>query len=311
MKKFGLVILSIVKYICVFIFIIISFVFMGSYSILESTKQFVSEDNLTNMIKNIDIIEIIGNERKQELYDVLEKTGIPTEYADLMFEDDTLKEYIGSYAATSIGYLVGTEELPKIDEKEITDVLIESFDRVIEEAENHDIQVATYIPENQQEQIRTEIKHYVPEFVDKIPEAEEFIENKINENEKLSDTKRKLEQAELYMKRFQMVYRNRAILLVGAAVAMGLIILLKRKKLGFFKWIAIPFILVFTLFKSMHFVIDQILLKKIPSDLSMFSSITDSFLSLIDGKALIYLIIGVILILIQVIVFIYRKYVKE
>ena len=115
---------------------IISLILILAYTILNVTENLISKDNIVNTVKNIDIVELIGEDKKQEIYSSLEKADIPTEYIDVMLEDEELKETLGEYIALSFEYVISNREIPNIDENKVTEVLIASFDRVIEEAEN-------------------------------------------------------------------------------------------------------------------------------------------------------------------------------
>ena len=284
---------------------------MLGYTLLNTTENLLSKENIVNTIKNIDIVQLLGEEHKQEIYDVLKKADIPTEYIDTMLEDEQLKETIGEYTALSLDYLLTDKKPPTIDETEVTNILINSFDEALKEAERHD-EVSTYITEDRKEKIHEKIEYYVPEVIDKIPEVEEFIENQMAENSTLTDAKQQIQDLEQILDKIQLVYRYKSLLLIGIMVPMLCIILIKRKEFQFFKWLAYPCIITAVIVGIMEYYIPVVLNEYMPSDLSMIESILtptiETFLLNLKQATWFYGILGTIFILLQMWIVVYKKY---
>lgn len=293
------------------IFVFITCICMLGYTLLNTTENLLSKENIVNTIKNIDIVQLLGEEHKQEIYDVLKKADIPTEYIDSMLEDEQLKETIGEYTALSLDYLLTDKKPPTIDEIEITNILINSFDEALKEAEQHN-ELSAYITEERKEQIHEKIEYYVPEVVDKIPEVEEFIENQMAENSTLADAKQQMEDFEQMLDKIQMIYSYKSVLLIGIIVSMLFIILIKCKEFRFFKWLAYPCIITAVIVGVMNYYVPVVLNKYMPSELSMIESIIiptiETFLSNLKQATWFYGVLGIIFILAQMWVVVYKKY---
>ena len=307
MKRF----LNIMKTILSLLLGIISFVFIVAYTMLNVTENLMSKENIVNAVKNIDIVELIGEDKKQEVYAILEKADIPTEYIDVMLEDEEVKETLGEYIALSFEYVMSNEEIPEIDENEVTEVLITSFDKVIEEAENHEIEVNTYISEEKQEKIHEKIEYYVPEVVEQIPAVEEFIQNQIDQNSTLTEAKENMAKIEQVIDNIQMIYSYKNLLLIGIILPLVLIIFMKYKNFRFIKWIAFPFLMVAALLKLIYMVIPYVLESQMPSEFSKVEPIIEptieAFLSGINQTTLLCFIIGMSLVVIQIAISLYIK----
>ena len=171
MKKF-------LKSLLVILVMILTIISLFAYTVIDSTEVFFSEENITDMIKRIDITEILGEEVKNKIYETLEKTGMPSEYADYVLESDEFKEYVGQYISEGIEYVIYDKELPKLDEKETTEMLVASFNIVIEKANQNGIVVDQYITKEEQAKIVEKIEVYTPEVIEKILEIETLM--KIN-----------------------------------------------------------------------------------------------------------------------------------
>ena len=290
---------------------IVSFIFIILYTMLNTTENLISKENIVNTIKNIDIVEIIGEDNKQEVYAILEKAEIPTEYIDVMLEDEKLKETVGEYVALSFEYVLSDKEIPAIDEEELTNALLESFDKVIDEAENHQIEVSTYLSTKDQELIREKIKYYVPEVVAQIPAAQEFIENQISQDENLLEAQRKLEEFNQMIDKIQVIYSYKNMLLIGALLPLLFIIFMKYKKFNFIKWLSFPFVFAAGFLKLIHmfipYVIDNELSTEASEILHIIEPSIETFLSGINQAFTNCLIVGILFIIIQVVVSLYLK----
>lgn len=307
--------LNIIKIILSLLLGIVSFVFILAYTMLNVTENLVSKENIINTIKNINIVELIGEDKKQEVYNALEKADIPTEYIDAMLEDEELKETLGEYMALSFEYVISNEKNPEIDENEVTEILISSFDRVVEEAENYEIEVNTYLSEEKQEKIHEKIEYSVPEIVAQIPAVEEFIETQISKNSNLTEAKEKIEKMNQVIDQIQIIYSYKNVVLIGIILPFILIIFMQYKKFKFIKWIAFPFLLTTIFFKSIHMLVPYVLEFRMPSEFSSFESIIEpsiqTFLSDINEIAILCFIIGISLLSIQIVISLCIKKKKE
>lgn len=301
MKK----IISFLKNVCSLVLVVFASVFMILYVVLNVSEKLISKQNIIDTVKSIDIVDLIGEENKQEIYSILEQANIPTEYIDAIIEDEKIKEQIGEYVSHSLEYMLfEKKEIPIIDEKEITDILIASFDRVVEEAENYDVEVDNYISKEEQELIHANIEYYVPQVVEKISVAQNFIENKLSQSSEFNELSEKIKQIKKAIDIIELIYSYKNILLIGVTVPLVITVLIKRKKFRFIKWVALPFIFVALFLKVIYEVVPYLLKSKMPSDFykveTFFEPSINGFLLGINDSMLLCFVIGVCLVLVQI-----------
>ena len=271
---------------------------------LTSTKNILSTDIVTDMVKQIDFKELMGEQVHEEISSVLEQAGIPSEYVDYILEDEELKEYMGNYMAEGLDYILYEKELPVISEQEVTDLLSNSFDQVIIELENHNIEVSTYLTKEQQAEVHEKIEIYVPQVVEKIPEVESLIEDKISENEEVQNAKQKLEELRDLNEKIQFVYQMQPTILLLAILQLALIIVLKRKNFRFIKWLFLPFMALAVILGILNAKAPTLVQQYYPEEMGFMRSFIDSTLNSILGvwkqSAQIYFILAILLVVAQI-----------
>lgn len=227
--------------ILVFVFIVTTSISLLLLTFLNSTQNLLSKENIINTVKQLDFKQLMGDQIQEEIYEILEQTGMPSEYADYILENEQLKEYMGVYLAEGVEYILYDKEPPVLSEEELTNTLSDSFDYVLYQLEQHDIDISEYVTEQDQILIHQKIEYYTPRVVEKIPDAESWIENKIESNSEVKDAKRKIEQLRMIVKMIQKVYQYKWILSIGILIQIMLIVILKLGYFRFIKWLCIPF----------------------------------------------------------------------
>lgn len=240
----------------VLILVVTTCVSFLALTMLQSTKKLVSTQTIVEMVKQADFKELMGDRIQNEINGILEKTGIPNEYIDYILENDELKEYMGTYIAEGVEYILYEKEPPVIAEQDLVTLFSNSFDQVVTELENHKIEVSTVLTKEQQQQIHEKIEEYVPEIVEKIPDVEAFIEEKLEGNKEVQEIKQQLEELKKLIANLEMVYDWIPLLSLSILFQIVLIGLLKWRRFHFFKWIALIFFA--------NFVGLEILLQKVP-----------------------------------------------
>lgn len=312
MKRF----LSFFKNSLALLLVILTSIFMILYIGLNVSEKLFSRQNIIDTVKSVDIVDLIGEENKQEIYSILEKANIPTEYIDVIMEDERIKEEIGEYVSLSLEYMLFEDKkMPVIDEKEITGILITSFDRVIEEAEKYNIEVGNYISKEEQELIHKEIENYVPQVVEKISVAQDFIEDKVSQSSGFNEANEKIKQIKKAIDIVELIYSYKNFLLVGVIVPLLLIVLIKREKFRFIKWLAFPFLFVALFLRVIYEFIPYLLNSKMPSEFYKVETIVkpsiSKFLSGINDSVLICFVIGLCLVLVQLGISLYIRNKEE
>ena len=286
------------------ILVFTSLICLLASTFLTSTKDILSTDTVADMVKQIDFKELMGEQVHEEISSVLEQTGIPNEYVDYVLENEELKEYMGNYMAEGIDYILYEKEPPVISEQEVTNLLSNSFDQVITELENHNIEVSTQLTKEQQEQIHEQIEVYVPQIVEKIPEVENLIEDKISENEEVQNAKQKLEELRDLNEKVQFVYQMQPTILLLAILQLALIIVLKRKNFRFIKWLFLPFMALAVILGILNAKAPTLVQQYYPEEMGFMRSFIDSTLNSIFGvwkqSAQIYFILAILLVVAQI-----------
>lgn len=292
------------------ILVLNSLICLFIFTVLNSTKNILSTDIVTDIIKKIDFKELIGEEAQKEIYYILEQTGIPNEYVNYVLENEELKEYMGNYITEGLNYILYEKDPIIISEQEIINLFSNSFDQVIMKLENHNIEVSTHLTKEQQKQIHEKIEIYVPQIVEKIPEVENLIEDKINQNNELQDARQKLEQLREINRKIEFMYKLQWKILLLAIFQLMVIIILKRKNFHFIKWLFLPFMSLTVIFKLLTVKIPSLILQYYPEKIgfmkSYINSILDSILKVWKQYIQIYSILAIILIILQILV-IYNK----
>lgn len=289
---------NVIKNIVLFLFIIITTISIFVYVMLDTTKSLVEEDNIKNIIKEINIEELIGTETEDKIYEVLEKTGMPKEYADYILKSSEFKEYVGKYTAEGIELILNHKEVKKLDKKETTDVIVSSWNQALEEAKKNNIDVEEYITEEEQNKIIDKIEESTPEIIDKVMDLENTIKTKIDR--RYQD---KIEKINNTLEMIRKIYNCQSLLKVFIIVEFIIILLLNIKKT--FKNIAFPFgINAFLLF-TINFIIPIAMNHYYPVEFNFMKSIFEAIIHnlMFEWKniGIIFVIVFILLIIIQII----------
>ncbi len=289
---------NVIKNIVLFLFIIIATISIFVYVMLDTTKSLVEEDNIKNIIKEINIEELIGTETEDKIYEILEKTGMPKEYADYILKSSEFKEYVGKYTAEGIELILNHKEVKKLDKKETTDVIVSSWNQALEEAKKNNIDVEEYITEEEQNKIIDKIEESTPEIIDKVMDLENTIKTKIDR--RYQD---KIEKINNTLEIIRKIYNCQSLLKVFIIVEFIIILLLNIKKT--FKNIAFPFgINAFLLF-TINFIIPIMMNHYYPVEFNFMKSIFEAIIHnlMFEWKniGIIFVIVFILLIIIQII----------
>ena len=84
--------------------------------------------------------------------------------------------------------------------------------------------------------VHEKIDEYVPQIIEQLPEAEDFISEKINENETISETRNEFYEMQKNIETFQNIYQKRNLFLISIIILIIIITALKFTKLKFIGW---------------------------------------------------------------------------
>lgn len=292
---------KLLKNILLLILIITTTISIFAYIMLDTTKSLLTKESITNLLKQVDITEIIGNEVQNKIDETLEKTGMPKEYADYVLQNDELKEYVSNYIVEGMDYIINDKTLPTLDVKDTSSTLISSFYQVIDEAEKNNINVEKYLTKEEQQKIVTKITEYTPEIISKIPEVETIVKNKLHNNEQYQEI---INQIKTTQNKLEKIYSYQPLLLILMIIELVIIIVLNIKKA--FKNIAFPFGFNALILFTINLLLPQLMKQYYPQELQFVRSIFDEIINQLILKwnqvSIIFFIIFIVLIILQIVI---------
>lgn len=227
---------------CCFIIGFIVATLLFALTTMNSTEFLVKENIVKNLIVDIDVKDLVGESSYQEINDLLEKSGIPKEYVDYVVENEDIKEYLGEYASTAIDSVLYEKDLPKIDEKQLTDLLINSFDAIVESVNKNEINVDKKVTDKDIKKVHDTINEYVPKIVKEIPDIEELIGEELEESAEYQETRENINQLTDGIELVKKAYSQKYVLVIMIVVGLALIVLMKSKSPKLINWLWRPFV---------------------------------------------------------------------
>lgn len=207
--------------------------------------------------------------------------------------------------------MLGSKEIPTINEKDFSNILHETFDTVVKEVENNNVQMNEYLSGENQKKVHEKIDEYVPKIIEELPEAEDFISEKINENETISETQKEYYEMQKNIETFQNIYQKRNLFLISIIIIIIIIIALKWKNLRFIGWFIFLSILCSINFLLIAKIISFVFSNYLPSDNLALKNIMTPSIKLLEKSYLnafiITFILTILLIGIKIGIMIYKR----
>lgn len=286
-------------------------VLLFAYTTMNSTEFLVKENMVKNLIVDIDVKDLVGEESYQEINDLLEDSGIPSEYVDYIVENEEIKEYLGEYASSAVDYILYEKEMPAIDEDELTELLINSFDSIVELINNNEIDIDITVTESEIAQVHETISKYVPQIVEEIPDLTEFVEETLLASEDYQETKETLNKITDGIELVKKGYSQKYILLIIIIVGLALIVLIKFRSPKLANWLWRPFITACILCATVAIECKSLINYFYPEQLSFLRTFVDNNINHISSiykrDAIIYLVIIILLIVFKIVMTIRRN----
>ena len=70
-------------------------IFLITLTMMNSTEFLLKEDLVKQLVIDVDIANLVGEDSFKEINDLLEDSGIPKEYVNQVIENKEIKEYFG------------------------------------------------------------------------------------------------------------------------------------------------------------------------------------------------------------------------
>lgn len=297
------------SFILVFILTLTTWLSLLLLTLIGSTQTLFSRENIIELVKQTDLKELVGPKIEREIYQLLEQTGIPSDYVFYVFNNEQLKTYIGTYLADGVDSLLYQTEPPVISEEKLSVTLSSAFYQVLEEVGKGTLILSTRLTEQEQQLIQQKIEYFVPRIAAKIPKVETLIEDKVtNYKEEQTDKINTLYQG---IKMIRFVFQQKGVLGIAIFGQLILIFVLKRKKFRYAKWFMVSFFLTGA---SLWYFMKQLPIffsRYIPNQLEFIKDILDDIMNPIyaswNQTIIICLILSILLILLILLIFIMNK----
>ncbi len=288
--------------------IIISWIVVVSLTALtmmNSTEFLVNDDIVKNLIMDVDIKHLVGEDSFKEINDLLEDSGIPKEYVDYVIEDKDIKEYLGTYASKAVDYVLYEKDLPVVDEKELTNLLINSFDKVVADVNSNKLDIDKKVSDKDIKKVHNTINKYVPKIVKQIPEVENLVDDKLENNKDYKQTRERIDEFTKIIEEVKKSYNYKYVLIITVIVGLALITLIKFKSPRLINWLWSPFVTTFVLCLFLIFEFKTLMNYFFPAELEFLRTFIDNNINRMcdiwQRDAIIYLIIIILLIILKIV----------
>ena len=262
---------------------------------------------LFRSVIDVDIANLVGEDSFKEINDLLEDSGIPKEYVNQVIENKEIKEYFGEYASDAVNYVLYQEKIPTIEEKELTDMLIKSFDKVVEEVNNTDKKIS----DQDIKKVHSTINKYVPKIIKEIPNAQELIDEELKDNAEYQNTRKEIEKITEVIDNVKKAYEYKYVLVILAVVGLALMLLIKFKSSKLFNWLRSPFFTAGLIFVLLIVEATTLMKHFFPSQLSFLRVFIDNNLNQLTSiwkrDAIIYFSIFVVLVALKIVLSIIKN----
>lgn len=216
-------------------------IFLITLTALNSTEFLIKEDLVKQFVIDVDLSNLVGEESFSEINDLLEDSGVPKEYVNYVIENKEIKEYLGEYASDAINYVLYQENMPKLEAKELTELLINSFDSVVEDVNNNKINIDKKVSESDIKKVHSTINKYVPKIIEEIPDVQKLVEDELKDNTEYQNTRSQIEDFTKIINQIKKGYSYKYLLIIFSIVGILLMVLIKFRSSKMLNWIRTPF----------------------------------------------------------------------
>lgn len=278
-------------------------------TLIGSTQTLFSRENIIELVKQADVKDLMGSKIAREMNQLLEQTGIPSEYVSYVLNHEEVKTYIGTYLADGIDSLLYQKKSSILSEDKLATTLSSALNKVVEEVEKGTVVLSTQINEEDQQLIHQKIEYFIPRIAAKIPNAKTIIEAKVT-NYKEGQTKQ-IDAMNQVLKIIRTLFQQKTILGIAIFTQLILIFLCKRKNFHYIKWFMMAFLMTRI---SLWYLMKQLpifLSRHIPSQLEFIKDILDDIMNPIytswNQTIVICLILVVLMFLLILLIFIMNR----
>lgn len=315
MKNFFKGLLKIFLGIITFISMIVLIIDLTIYSVRNISEQFLNEKEIRKMVENINVLDLLkdedGNEIKEitEIKEQLINAGIPTETVEEFINSEPVKNLTTNVLTTTIDYVVYDKkpETKEINEEEIYNFIEQNIYEVVRVLKEKNVPKSEELTDERINEVLVEVKKEVPAIKEQVQELTNQIEEKIKETEQyktLEDYKNNLDNTLTLVRFIYSDYITNIIITVGI-VSILFIVISRFSYYTYLKWVGLSFtisgIILYISSRCIDLLIDY--KNEIPYVFqNLFDTIINDSKSLFIGKANLYILMGIMLIIANIVI---------
>lgn len=316
MKNFFKGLLKVFLGIITFISMIVLIIDLTIYSVRNISEQFLNEKEIRKMVENINVLDLLKDEDGNEIKEVtkikeqLINAGIPTETVEEFINSEPVKNLTTDILTTTIDYVVYNKkiETKEISEEEIYNFVEQNIYEVAHILKEKNVPKSEELTDERINKILIEVKKEVPVIKEQVQEISSQIEEKIKETEQyktLEDYKNNLDDAITLIRFIYSDYITNMIITIGI-VSIILIVISRLSYYAYLKWIGLSFtisgIILYISSRCIDLLIDY--KNEIPYVFqNLFDTIINDSKNLFIGKANIYILMGIMLIITNIVIY--------
>ena len=315
MKNFFKGLLKVFLGIITFISMIVLIIDLTIYSVRNISEQFLNEKEIRKMVENINVLDLLkdedGNEIKEitEIKEQLINAGIPTETVEEFINSEPVKNLTTNVLTTTIDYVVYDKkpETKEINEEEIYNFIEQNIYEVVRVLKEKNVPKSEELTDERINEVLLEVKKEVPAIKEQVQELTNQIEEKIKETEQyktLEDYKNNLDNTLTLIRFIYSDYITNIIITVGI-VSILFIVISRFSYYTYLKWVGLSFtisgIILYISSRCIDLLIDY--KNEIPYVFqNLFDTIINDSKSLFISKANLYILMGIMLIIANIVI---------
>lgn len=295
------------------------------YNIRDITKIFISEEKIKEELSTINILDLLkdqnGNEIKEitKIKNTLVDAGIPVQTVESFINSEPIHNIAEGVMNETVNYIFYGKE-PTIsndlNEESIINFLDTNMSIIAKELQDKNVPKSELLTEELQEEILINIENKIPIIEENLNNISNQLMNKIentDEFKQIQDYQKKLEKG---LSIIQFIYSDKLtnIIIIIFVVCIIGIILSRFNPYSYLKYLGIVSIIVSSLLFSINLLIPKLFtyINQVPYVFQNFVKlILNDSKELFLNKSIFYLIIGIILILLNIIIFYIREKLED
>ena len=306
-EKIKKIFLAIFTFICMIVLVLD----IVCFAIKKTSEQYLKEDKIKSVIKGINVVDLLidknGNELEELgiIKDKLIEAGIPSEATNAFINSTPVNNYTSDLVSKSLDNTLNGKNEDLVKNGEVYNFLENNIETISEEMQEKNVPHSDILTKDYQEKFLDKIESKTPIIEEKINKLQNKIYNKL-------DQKNYLNKLDKIIKVVNFLYGiGMDILLIIIFIIFIMGIVITRKSLyKSLKWIGISFISSGIILKLIPKLIIKIYkyIDKLPNMFANYvKKAIDDMFKTFNKYMIILIIIGIILILINFIIY----YMKE